>query len=81
MIDAIRKIGKIHCVNANGGTAMNDTYLDNDTYFRLIAFLLDSPLGTILGHEARDMLTMRLGLDAGIWPESTRPEDSFALNQ
>lgn len=53
---------------------MEDVYLDDDTYHRLIDFLLDSPLGTILGDDARDSLMIRLGLDAGIWPESTRTE-------
>jgi len=53
---------------------MDDVYLDNDTYSRLIDFLLSSPLGTILGSDARDMLMMRLGLDAGIWPRSTFSE-------
>ena len=52
---------------------MTDVYLDDDIYHRLIDFLLSSPLGIILGEEARDSLMMRLGLDAGIWPESTRP--------
>lgn len=53
---------------------MRDVYMDDEDYHRLINWLLDSPLGTILGDDARDTLMMRLGLDAGIWPESSRAD-------
>lgn len=53
---------------------MRDVYMEDEDYFRLIDWLLGSPLGTILGDAARDLLMMRLGLDAGIWPESSRTD-------
>ena len=50
-------------------------YMTDEDHHRLVNFMLESPLGTILGTDARDMLVIALGEKAGIWPESSRPDD------
>jgi len=54
---------------------MDDVYMNDDEYDRLLESLLDCRLGELLGSyrdEVRNMLTMALGLEAGVWPESSK---------
>lgn len=60
----------------------DDTYIPNDEYDRLLDHLLDCRLGELLSSyrdEVRNMLTMALGLEAGVWAESTREAEKTAV--
>ncbi|MDH6265648.1 hypothetical protein M2360_001038 [Rhizobium sp. SG_E_25_P2] len=54
---------------------MDDVYVADEDYARLLDHLLDCRLGEMLAayrDELRSMLTMALGLQAGVWPESSK---------
>lgn len=57
---------------------MRDIYMEDQDYDRLINFMLDSVIGTLLGESARDQLMIALGENAGIWPASTRPSEEVS---
>jgi hypothetical protein len=70
------KSAKIPSFNTQSGETMRDIYMEDQDYYRLINFLLDSVIGALLGGSARDQLMIALGEKAGIWPESTREAEA-----
>lgn len=60
----------------NRGKRMHDIYMEDQDYDRLINFMLDSVVGTLLGESARDQLVIALGERARIWPQSTREAET-----
>jgi hypothetical protein len=50
---------------------MQDIYLADDLYYRLVDFIIKSFMNGILEGQ-RDAVVLALGEHAGIWPEHTR---------